>query len=90
MRTDLGAQNGGVMSKVLPLLLRPFFKTPEQGAATSVFLCADPGVAEVSGQYFINCKPAKAKPWAEDDEAAARLWQVSEELSGFSYPWAAN
>lgn len=90
VRTDLGTQNGGLMSKVLPVLLRPFFKTPEQGAATSVYLCADPAVAEVSGKYFINCKPAKTKPWAQDDEAAARLWQVSEELTGFSYPWAAE
>ncbi|MCX2981209.1 SDR family oxidoreductase [Halieaceae bacterium IMCC14734] len=90
VRTDLGTQNGGVMSKVLPLLLRPFFKTPEQGAATSVFLCADPSVAKVSGEYYINCKQAKTRPWAQDDEAAARLWQVSEELTGFSYPWAAH
>ena len=89
VRTDLGTQNGGIMSKVLPLLLRPFFKTPEQGAATSVFLCSDPSVAQVSGQYFINSKRAKTRPWAEDDEAAARLWQVSEELTNFSYPLAA-
>ena len=85
VRTDLGAQNGGVLSKVLPLLLRPFFKTPEQGAATSVYLCSSGDVAQLSGEYFVNCKQAKTRPWAQDDTAAERLWQVSEELTGFTY-----
>ena len=84
--TALGAQNGGLLSTLAPFLLRPFFKTPEQGAATSLYLCQDDAVASVSGRYFVNCREVEPKPWARDDVAARELWDVSEQLCGFHYP----
>lgn len=84
--TSLGSQNGGIASRVMPLLLKPFFKSPEQGAETSLYLCTSEAVADTSGEYFVNCKPKRPKPWARDDEAAKRLWQISEESVGFQYP----
>lgn len=84
--TSLGSQNGGIASRVMPLLLKPFFKSPEQGAETSLYLCTSDAVADISGEYFVNCKPKRPKPWARDDEAAKRLWQISEESVGFQYP----
>jgi NAD(P)-dependent dehydrogenase (short-subunit alcohol dehydrogenase family) len=64
----------------------PVWKTPQQGAATSVLLAASPLVDGVSGRYFEDC--AEAGPnvpgtrtgvaaHAVDPEAAARLWDVS-------------
>ena len=38
---------------MLPLA-KPFMKTPEQGAATSIHLASSPEVAGVSGAYFAN------------------------------------
>jgi hypothetical protein len=38
----------------------------------------------VSGGYFIDEKRAEPSPEAKDDDAAARLWQVSETLTGLS------
>jgi NAD(P)-dependent dehydrogenase (short-subunit alcohol dehydrogenase family) len=35
------------------------FKTPEQGAATSVLLATSPGVAGVGGRYFEDCNEAE-------------------------------
>ena len=84
--TGLGNQNSGWMSSLLPLLLRPFFKTAQQGAATSVYLCQDESVAAVSGAYFENCRPVSPKPWATDASAARRLWDISEKLCEFKYP----
>ncbi|MAL96286.1 MAG: alcohol dehydrogenase [Haliea sp.] len=84
--TSLGSQNGGIASRLMPLLLKPFFKSPEQGAETSLYLCTSDAVADTSGEYFVNCKPKRPKPWARDDEAAKRLWQISEESVGFQYP----
>ena len=63
-----------------------FWKTPQQGAATSVLLAASPLVDGVSGRYFEDC--AEAGPnepgtrtgvaaHALDPEAAARLWDLS-------------
>ncbi len=60
----------------------PFFLSPAEGARTSVYLASDTAVAGVSGEYFVKCKARQPKPWARDQEAARRLWQVSEELVG--------
>lgn len=84
--TALGSQNRGVMSRIVPLLLRPFFRTPQQGAQTSIFLCCDESVAAVSGRYFVRCKPVEPRPWARDDAAAERLWHYTEDCVNFSYP----
>ncbi len=84
--TSLGRNNPGILSNVVPLLLKPFFRSPEQGAETSIYLCCSEEVAGVTGEYFADCKPAKPRPWARDDEAAERLWLFSEASTGFHYP----
>jgi NAD(P)-dependent dehydrogenase (short-subunit alcohol dehydrogenase family) len=62
------------------------WKTPEQGAATSVLLAASPLLDGVGGRYFEDCNEAEPNrpgsrrgvaAHALDPEAAARLWQVS-------------
>jgi NAD(P)-dependent dehydrogenase (short-subunit alcohol dehydrogenase family) len=65
---------------MLMVLAQPFLLSPAAGAATSVFLAMAPDVGEVSGQYFVRSKPARASKAARDDEAAARLWDASEAL----------
>ena len=65
---------------VLMALARPFLLSPAQGAATSVHLAMAPDLAEVSGQYFVRSKPSRPSKAARDAEAAARLWEVSEQL----------
>jgi NAD(P)-dependent dehydrogenase (short-subunit alcohol dehydrogenase family) len=84
--TSLGTQNDGMISRLIPLLLKPFFRSPQQGAETSIYLCSSDEVAGISGEYFVDCKPAQPKPWALDEKAAARLWQITEESVGFQYP----
>jgi len=84
--TSLGTQNSGLINRIVPLLLKPFFKTPEQGARTSIYLCSSPDVAGVTGQYFVNCKQAQPKAWARDDAAADRLWEFTEQALDFRYP----
>lgn len=83
--SSLGTQNSGLVSGLLPRLLKPFFKTPEQGARTSLFLACDPSVADISGRYFVNSREVTPKPWARDETAAERLWDYTEECTGFRY-----
>ena len=64
----------------------PFFLSPAKGARTSIYLASSPDVAGVSGEYFVKCRPKEPKRWAQDRDAARRLWQVSEELVGLSPP----
>ncbi|KQC37785.1 oxidoreductase [Frankia sp. ACN1ag] len=62
------------------------WKTPEQGASTSVLLAASPLVDGVSGRYFEDCNEAGPNQpgtrtgvadYALDPRSAARLWDVS-------------
>jgi NAD(P)-dependent dehydrogenase (short-subunit alcohol dehydrogenase family) len=61
-------------------VIKPFVLTPEKGARTSVYVATSPDVADVSGEYFAKCRPAKTSASAQDQAAAARLWTVSEQL----------
>jgi len=63
-------------------LVRRFMRTPEQGAATAVWLAADPAAAAFTGEYFIDARPVPRSPAATDDEAARRLWELSEQMVG--------
>ncbi len=54
--------------------------TPERGATASIHLASAPEVAHVTGKFFIGRKPAWCAPWARNDAAAKRLWDVSEAL----------
>ena len=82
--TGMGTNNDGLLGKLLPVLLRPFFRTPEKGADTAVFLCRDPSV-NTSGGYYYNRREIQPKPWAQNKEDAQRLWQHSETLTNFTY-----
>ena len=78
-------QNNGVFSKILFNLSKPFMRSSEKGAETSIYLCSSPDVSDVSGQYFYNCKIAKTTKWAQSKEDADRLWDLSKELTGVSW-----
>jgi NAD(P)-dependent dehydrogenase (short-subunit alcohol dehydrogenase family) len=57
------------------------FEPPAQGAATSCYLASHPSLARVTGRYFVDCNPAEPSALQKDAALAARLWQVSEELT---------
>ncbi|MET8554166.1 SDR family NAD(P)-dependent oxidoreductase [Streptomyces sp. NPDC004959] len=74
-------------------LAEPAFKTPEQGAATTVFAAASPLLDGLGGLYLEDCEvalPADEAPegsggvedWAIDPEQAARLWALSARRTG--------
>ena len=57
------------------------FEPPARGAATSCYLASSPALARVTGQYFADCNPAEQSDYQKDPAMAAKLWQVSEELT---------
>ena len=61
-------------------LIRPFAISQEAGARTSIYLASSPDVEGLTGHYFYKCAPVSPSKVAQDDEAAKRLWAVSEEL----------
>lgn len=68
------------------------FKNPRQGAATQVWAATSPRPDGLGGVYLEDCdiaEPAPAsgemrgvKDWAIDPAQAARLWELSAELTG--------
>ncbi|MEU6417143.1 SDR family NAD(P)-dependent oxidoreductase [Streptomyces spiralis] len=68
------------------------FKTPQQGAATQVWAATSPQLDGLGGVYLEDCdiaEPAQegderggVKDWAVDPDQAARLWDLSAELTG--------
>src|SRR5438093_1520988 len=81
--TRLG-QNNGRLATAVTKLLRPFFRTPEQGAATAIYLASSPAVEGVSGKYFVDCREARSSSVAYDESLARRLWDASARLSGIA------
>ena len=67
-------------NRLLHNILKPVSLTPTQGAQTSLYLATSPQVAGVTGQYFVNKKPARANRVAYNEEAQERLWKLSETL----------
>ncbi|MBO7743099.1 SDR family NAD(P)-dependent oxidoreductase [Paenibacillus sp. MWE-103] len=73
-------------------------KTPQQGAATSVWCATSPQLDGRGGVYCADCEIAQAlpsdestnmhgvRPRATDPVAAGRLWQLSEQLTGAQLP----
>ena len=75
----------------------PRFKSVEQGAATSVWCATSPMLDGKGGVYCEDCDIAAiwaegmsvnvgVRPHAIDPQAAARLWSLSEDLTGVAFP----
>lgn len=86
--TNLQRHTGGLLTP------KPYRKTTEQGAATSVLLAASPLLVGVSGRYFEDCNEAKkvaergsgqlvgVAPYALDSGNADRLWDMASSMIG--------
>lgn len=59
------------------------YKRPEEGAQNVVYLAASPEV-DAMGQYFKETEIVNPSPEAYDEKAAARLWQLSREMTGLA------
>jgi retinol dehydrogenase 14 len=84
VRTGFAAEDPSSFWKVFLPLVRPLMKTPAQGAATSIYAASSPEVEGVTGVYFANSKTRKTSKRSYDRTAAARLWTVSEQLTGLN------
>ena len=89
-RTNFGRDDSGPVMRLLTPLARPFMRSPEEGAATAVWLASSSEAAGVSGRYYLRRRarptPRRSSRRSYDTELARRLWQVSEELTGLRQP----
>ncbi len=66
--------------KFLYKIISPFFRSPEKGAETVLYLAVSPEVNNVSGKYFIDKKCVKTSAESYNKELANKLWKQSEKL----------
>jgi NAD(P)-dependent dehydrogenase (short-subunit alcohol dehydrogenase family) len=65
--------------------LKPFMRTPEQGADTVIYLAASSEAAGMNGKYLTDREEVSpAEP--RDAVAQKRLWEVSEALTNLEVP----
>ncbi|XP_050176902.1 retinol dehydrogenase 11-like [Myiozetetes cayanensis] len=71
--------------RVLFVLLRPFMKSAEQGAASTIFCAVSEEAEGISGKYFdSSCRLALPSAPARDAALARKLWEASEQLTGLT------
>ncbi len=79
--TGFGHNNKGIVSLAFRLFDR-FSITPEKGAETIIYLASSPEVEGVTGKYFYKRKPVDSSPESNNEAAAKRLWEISEQMVG--------
>ena len=76
----------GMMTPIMNLIASTFGKDAVEGADTPTYLASSSEVEGITGKYFIDRKMVKSSPASYDQAAAARLWEISEKMTDFSYP----
>src|ERR671910_2441698 len=82
VRSEFGRAGdlGGIYGWGIKYVASPFAISPEKGARTTVHLASSPEAEGVTSGYFYKSKPAAPSAAAQDDDAARRLWDISEQL----------
>jgi NAD(P)-dependent dehydrogenase (short-subunit alcohol dehydrogenase family) len=77
-----------------PIVLRLFTQSARAGARAVLYAATAGAAGSYTGPQRLGetrgrIGPARRSALARDDRLRRRLWQVSEELTGFVYPWPA-
>ena len=81
VRTGFGKNDNGVW-KLLTTLGGPFFRSPERGARSLVWLALSDEGGRLTGEYVVDEKVAQPSAAARDPELASALWERSATLVG--------
>ena len=81
--TGIG-NNAGRVAGIGWHVVKPFLISPEQGAATSLFLATTTEPAPFHGAYVVGKQIARPDPAALDDALAEGLWDESARLVGLA------
>jgi NAD(P)-dependent dehydrogenase (short-subunit alcohol dehydrogenase family) len=81
IKTNLGRHFPWWQKIAASLIGWTFMKSVEAGAATQCYVATAPALNGISGHYFADCNPLLPDPRMLDEQMAAKLWAVSEELA---------
>jgi len=83
VRTGFAKNENGIW-KVLTMLGAPFFRSPQRGARSLVWLALSDQAGALTGEYVQDERVLAPSAQAQDDTLAERLWERSAELVGLS------
>ena len=81
VRTDLERHFTFLQTLMVPARWY-MYKSPEQGAQTSIYCAVSEEMEGVSGKYLADCAIKEPSKGAQDDDAAVKLWELSLKLVG--------
>ena len=76
--------NNGFFGRAANFLLKFRGISVEQGAETPIYLASSPEVEGITGRYFVKKRETPSSKSSYNEEAAARLWEISAALTGVS------
>jgi retinol dehydrogenase-12 len=81
VRTGFGKNENGIW-KVLTTVAGPFFRSPQRGARSLLWLSLSDEAASLNGEYIEDEKVDAPSAQAQDEVLAEALWERSAELVG--------
>ncbi|XP_061602522.1 retinol dehydrogenase 13 [Cololabis saira] len=87
IRTELGRHlfpSLALWKRVVASVVMTMFKSPWQGAQTTIYCAVDESLVNVSGLYYSDCAPKTPAAQARDDAAAKKLWELSASMVGLA------
>ena len=81
--TSMGINRDTGFGTLITRALKPFFRSSEKGAETTIFLATSPDMIETTGKYFCNKKPISSSKRSYDKNLAKKLWTLSEEMTNY-------
>ena len=82
INTNLGRHFPAWQRVAAGLIGWTFMKSIGAGSATQCYVATNASLDDVSGYYFADCNPEIPEAKMNDAALAARLWEVSEEMTG--------
>ncbi|KAK6622983.1 hypothetical protein RUM43_008835 [Polyplax serrata] len=77
---NTGLQKHSCLYRFLFALVRPFTKSLQQAAATSVYAAVATELIGSGGVYLNNCCPCETSKEGQDEEVSQKLWSLSVEM----------
>lgn len=78
--TGFGKNNGKVIAALVSLFAPLVARSPEKGAATSIYLASAPDLENITGKYFYDSRAISPSAHATDMAVAKKLWDISAEM----------
>jgi len=85
VNTDIGSKRTTGLAKWIWDRRRKKGISPEVPANCITFLCENMDLRHSPHIYWKNCMPQKPSAYSQNEDAARRLWEISEKMCGIKY-----